>query len=305
MENRRFYSGVLNHCYQRTADNGVLFYTDLDHLIHFTYYCLAARKYGITVFALCQMPDHIHDSVVAQDLSDLSAFKREVNSRFSRDYNSFTGRSGPLFESPFGSAPKRGDKAARSNIVYVGNNPVERHLCAKAKDYRWNYLAYGISRNPFSERRTLRQSRPVLKRALVEIQSFFCSGKPINYSALSRLMSPLDSAEKDILADSIVSTYNVIDYDRAAALFGGFDNMLIAMNSTTGSEYDIKEVFTGRRDSFYKEMNDILLNKGLLTEIHALPGLPYADRKRLFPILRRWSNAPSAQIEKYLHLSAR
>ena len=44
-KSRKFYKDIINHCYQRTADNGVLFYTVSDHLVYFTLYCVLAKKY--------------------------------------------------------------------------------------------------------------------------------------------------------------------------------------------------------------------------------------------------------------------
>ena len=67
MKSRKFYRDIINHCYQRTADGGVLFYTTSDHLVYFTMYCIVAKKYGIKVFSLCQMPDHVHDAVAARN----------------------------------------------------------------------------------------------------------------------------------------------------------------------------------------------------------------------------------------------
>lgn len=56
MKRRKFYKNTWTHCYQRTADGGVLFYTYSDHLVYFTHYCILARKHHIRVLAMCQMP---------------------------------------------------------------------------------------------------------------------------------------------------------------------------------------------------------------------------------------------------------
>ena len=45
MKRRGFYKDILTHCYQRSADDGVLFYTYGDHLVYFTLYCTLARKH--------------------------------------------------------------------------------------------------------------------------------------------------------------------------------------------------------------------------------------------------------------------
>ena len=124
MSERVFYSDCLNHCYQRTAGRGVLFYDTLDHLVFFTVYCTMAVRYRVRVFKVVQMPDHIHHSLITKSLSSLSAFCRDVTATYAKEYNRAHGRSGPLFESPFGSAAKRGDKAVRTNLLYLDNNPV-------------------------------------------------------------------------------------------------------------------------------------------------------------------------------------
>lgn len=139
MKRRIFYKGILNHCYQRTADRGVLFYSCFDHLAYFTQYCTMARKYNIQVLALCQMPDHVHDSVIADHKRDLEKFKQDTNSWYAMKWNERYGLHGQVFEQSFGSSPKRGEKKGCSNLVYVGNNPVERRLVEKAEQYRWNY----------------------------------------------------------------------------------------------------------------------------------------------------------------------
>ena len=134
-------------------------------------YCIVAKKYGIKVFSLCQMPDHVHDAVASRSQSDLVEFKRELNSRFARDYNKHCDTQGQVFEMPFGSAPKYGDKKARSVIVYIGNNPVERQLVSHAEEYRWNYLAYAFCPNPFSEKIVIRRSSKALRTAVKVIKA--------------------------------------------------------------------------------------------------------------------------------------
>ena len=171
MKCRIFYQGIVNHCYQRSADHCVLFYSYGDHLVYFTHYCVMARKYGVKVLSLCQMPDHVHDTVVAEYKEDLSAFKRETNKLFSHKRNAYFHLSSPTLEHPYGSAPKFGTKKVRTNLIYVGNNPVERKLTRKAEEYRWNYLAYASSEHPFSNKLIVRYSRWPLQKAVKEIKA--------------------------------------------------------------------------------------------------------------------------------------
>jgi hypothetical protein len=158
------------------ADRGVLFYTYTDHLVFFTHYCVMARKHGIRVLSLCEMPDHVHDSVVAEKKEDLEQFKRETATTFSKNHNDWFLQKGPVLEGPFGRAPKREEKKARTNLVYVGNNPVERKLTARAEEYRWNYLAYAASDHPFSEKLVIRNARWPLQKAVKEVKASFKAG---------------------------------------------------------------------------------------------------------------------------------
>ena len=98
---------VLNHCYERTADRGVLFYKVSDHLLYFTVFCTTARKYKVRVLKLVQMPDHLHQGIVEERKGELSAFIRECTSTFSREYNKAVGRKGPLLDTPFGKIMRK------------------------------------------------------------------------------------------------------------------------------------------------------------------------------------------------------
>lgn len=302
MKRRRFFKDILTHCYQRSADDGVLFYTYSDHLVFFTQYCVLARKHGIQVFSLCQMPDHVHDSVAARRMADLSAFKREINAGYSRMYNSYYGREGAVFEGPFGSAPKVGAKKGRTNLVYVGNNPVERQLVEKAEDYRWNYLAYAGSDHPFSQKLVVRDARWPLRKAVKEVKAQFQRGKPLSFAQLQRLFVPLNRKESLQLTDFIITTYNCIDYDAAIRFFDSPGDMLATLHATTGSEHDLNEVFVGKSDLPYVKMTNILLRENKWKDIHAILSLTTDEKFDLFLQLRTQTDALDEQIAKFLHM---
>ena len=68
--------------------------------------------------------------------------------------------------------------------------------------------------------------------------------KPLNYAQLDRLFKPLTRQEGLQLTDFIITTYNCIDYEAAIRFFDTGEDMITSMHATTGSEYDINEVFT-------------------------------------------------------------
>lgn len=302
MKRRRFIKDIVTHCYQRTADGGLLFYSFSDHLVHFTHYCITARKYGIRVLSLCQMPDHIHESVVARRANHLEKFKRETNAGFAREWNQWSNIKGHVMESPFGSAPKIGDKKARANLIYVGNNPVERKLTERAEDFRWNYLAYAASKHPFSRKLVIRNSRWPMQKAVKEIKLQFNANKPVNYAMLKRLSAPLNLEERMQLTDFIISTYNVIDYKYAIRFFGSYENMISAMHVNTGSEYDLNEVTVGRSDTHYASMTTFIVRRYKLKDIHEMLTSSPEKKYEMFCELMKVTSALPEQVAKFLHM---
>ena len=295
--------GVLNHCYQRTRKGVVLFYSVSDYLVHFTIFCTTARKYPIRVLSLCQMPDHIHSSVIAEDGEALAGFFRESSSLFSYQHNHTCHCSGALLEHPFGSAPKFGDKKIRTNLIYVGNNPVERHLAKRAEEYRWNYLAYAADPFAFSSKPTYRTSSFPLRQAIREVKATATRNVQMTYAQLQRLFRPLGLDERKQLVDFIISEYNVIDFKSAIRFFGSYEEMLIAMHATTGSEYDINEVSTGRSDACYAKMTAILMKKLGLKDIHDVLALPDSAKSDLFPLLLSLTGATPEQVAAFLRVT--
>lgn len=300
---RFFQQDILTHCYQRTQDGGLIFYAYSDYLVWFTVLCTEARKRDVQILALCPMPDHVHLSVTASCQEQFSGFMGEYSRRFSRARNQALGLSGELFQHSFGSAVKTGAKKARTNLIYVGNNPVERQLASQAEQYRWTFLAYASSDHPFSEKLVLRRASRALQGAIREVSAQFKMGKPLSYMLLRRLFSPLSNEERQQLTDFIIVTYNVIDYDAALRYFdNSLENMLTAMHSTTGSEYDLNEPFCGKSDLPYLKMNTLIRQHLQLDDIHEILRFNDDDKLNAFRLLRRQGHFDPRQIAKFLHL---
>lgn len=302
-QNRKVYPDIINHCYQRTINGNLLFYNDYDHLTFFTILCVTADKYpGIHVFKVCQMPDHLHQSSAASSKKELSAFTQNYTSVFAKEHNHICYEKGNVFRSPFGSVPKYGDKNARSNLIYVDNNPVERHLVDKAEEYRWNYLAYANSNHPFSEPLIVRYASREMVQAINIVKSRHKCGLYLPYAMIKKMFAPLNSKERKQLTDYIITTYNVLDYAGAIRFFGSYEDMLLADHSVTGSEHSINEVFVGRSDIYYEQMTTHIMSTGRFTDIHDIFRLSFDEKMNLMRFLNQKTDAPLEQIAKYLHI---
>lgn len=296
---------IVTHCYQRTVDGFLIFYTVSDFVVFFTRFCILASRYNIRVLKVCLMYDHIHISVIAPDKETLSTFVGEYSRLFAHEYNVRWGLSGKLFYSPFGRADKREAKAIRTNLIYVDNNPVERHIVKKAEDYRWNFLAYAVSNHPFSEKVILSKASTHLRDSIKTVEALHKRKVHLSYATLSNLLGGLTKEECNQLVDRIISIYNVIDYEYSLRLFGSYDNMILALHSTSGSEYDIKEVNEGKSDAFYPSMTNILLKEFNISDIHDV--LTYSADEKMYLVQQLFSRTTlgPVQIGKYLHLVLR
>lgn len=300
---RRFLEDEVHHIYQRTKNRFNIFYDLEDYLVYYTIFSIAARQYGVIVLGLCLMFDHIHMLIKTDARIRMSEFVRQVTCMFAREQNNEVGRKGSLFQARFGSAPKRGLKLLRTAIAYLFNNPVEKRLCSRAEEYRWNFLAYASSPHPFSDPLIRGQASRSLKRAVKEVDLAESEDRHLRYGQLKRLLSKLDERERMQLVDHIISIYNPFDYDEMIRCYGNYDDMLTAINSNTGSEYDIKEDRYRFSDIEYIRMGDILRDTEGLEELRKVTGLEIEEKMRLFQVLRKHLSCDNLPIVKFLHIN--
>lgn len=300
---RKFIKDQVNHTYQRAVSGFNIFYEVEDYLVYYTIFSVMSRRYGVIVYGLCLMIDHIHSLTCTSCSKTFSKFMSNVAIRFAKEYNRYHDRVGPLFSECFGSAPKAGMKLLRTAIAYLFNNPVERFLCKRAQDYRWNFLAYANSDNPFSEPLVLKKASRRLRRALKEVDGTVKRNEYMTYVQLRRMFVGMDAREKSQLIDYIIVRYNIIRYDiLATKCYDGYENMLVAINSNAGSEYDIHELRYVRSDAEYRELYKYVHEKGFKDagEVISLP----ADAKfKLMVDMMNETSVSKLLICKFLHLT--
>lgn len=298
-EKRRFVAGAVNHCYQKTVNGELIFYSVSDYLVCFTHISVASRRHAVSVLSQVLMPDHLHGSVVADKKSELEAFVQDYTSHFARAHNALCHRNEPLLR-PFGSAPKSGSKDVRSNLIYLGNNGPERKLSTVAEGYRWSFLPYFQSKHPFSEKLRLEHATHPMRQAIREVQAFRKAELPMSYAAIRRLTAKLTDVEKNQLADYIISAYQYIEYDAAIAYFGDYQTMLEAMHASKGTEYEIKEEFVGWDDKVYGQMSKLIQTHVCRTDVHDFLAWSEDKRRELFAFLKDNTDATARQVYKFL-----
>lgn len=303
MKKRIVYSREVHHVYQRTRNRGLVFYSVHDYLVFFTIYCSQARKRGVEVLSLCPMPDHIHQTLVAKSPIQLAEFIQTYAHLFAWEWNRNRKKKGYLFQHPFGSAAKLGNKQIRTTLAYTNNNPVERKITEKAEEYRWTFLSYYKDKSPFSYPLRTSQAKGYMRCVLQEVKRCFEEGNYLRYTQLERWEKHLSAREWQQLTDYIIGLWNVIDYEQAISYYGSYNVMIRAFHDNTGSEFEIKEDRDNYSDAVYADCTRILLSEGLIHRLADIPALP-DDRKRdLFAFLQPRTSARPKQIKKYLHLA--
>jgi REP element-mobilizing transposase RayT len=301
---RKFYSGAINHIYQKSIDGNNLFYGDEDFISFFTIMSICAKNCNIQILLICIMYNHFHALIRSADIYDLSKFMDRFTSWYVMDYNFSIGRKGKLLKKNFGSAPKWNDKSIRSAINYVGNNPVEKHLCAAAEEYRWNFLAYYQCNSPFSAPLIRKNASKKLRRALAEVDSMYNLDKPIKCLQAKRLLSKLTKEEADQLIDYIITLYSVIDYNELILYYGSYEKMLEAMRSNTGSEHEIQEEWYPESDKSFQEMTDYTITQWPMKIARQVSMLDESSKTHLLYELKQHTSASNRQICKFLHINS-
>ena len=263
---------------------------------------MTARKYQAQVLAISLMYDHTHSSVRLKEASRMGAFVRDYTSIYAMEFNKDIGRHGPLFSCAYGNAPKIGAKKIRTNVTYIDNNAVEKLLFERAEQDRWNVIAFLHSSHPFSEKINRRSASKKLLRSLRRVEAFSKANAYLRYRILRELFDGLNTKEKEQLTDYILYTYLPIDKEELFLLYGDYQNMLTAINSNTGSEYDIKEDFDNDPHTIYRDLLKTCRRSSFADNPKAMLVLPKADKIRIANILQQRTGATYFQLKKFLDL---
>ncbi len=292
---------AIHHIYQNTRHGHLIFYSVKDYLVFLSVVSLSARRNDVQVLGICMMLDHIHLLVKVHDPRQLISFVRDYTSRFTRLHNDYYQRQGALLN-PYGCAPKIGHKRIRSGIAYLYNNPVENHLVLRAEEDRWNLLAYAANRYPFSEKVRMDYARWELRKALYEVKASRQGGRILEYAQLERITRHLSPRELQQFIDYTIWKYNPVDYQAVICFYGSYEEMLTAINSNTGSEYDLKEDAFAKDHRIYKQMIHYLVIHGRWLSMKEVLDLPEDGRKQLAIQLIRQLGATEREADKLLRL---
>lgn len=296
---RKCYKNGFQHVCQKSSDNGIIFYSSADFIVFFTLLCVKASRNKLRVLAVCLMLNHFHIEASFSSESVLSGFMNGLTSAFARMYNKQYKLSDKVFKKPFRSVSKYSDKKVRDNFIYIVNNPVEKKAVSRAEEYRWNFIKYLDNPAPFSEPVNPLTASKSLLSLMRKVTVRYRRGWCINYPFFRNGYYSLAEKERLQLIDFVISTYNVIDRDLVISIYGSVDSAVQAMNSVSGSEYDITDDYSDEDYRHYYKMVRIAEREGYdLRTMRFSPTEKYDALKHHF---RKEVSASEYEICKFLH----
>ena len=302
-KHRRFQEAVPQHLYIRGVRRQTIFFEELDRLVYLMAFTTTARKMGITILALAVMFDHLHSIGIFQNREQMAEFERNHLSFFALAYNQDAGRKGSLFEKAYGNAPKWTLKKVKSAIIYVGNNQVEKQLCEKTEEHRWNLIAYLKSDHPYSPPIVRKKASAQLRRCLKTVDSYVGQNTVIPYRVLRRLCGGLPALASEQLTDYIISHYNPIDKEAVLSFFdGSYEQYLLALHSTTGNDFDIREDFNITSDLPYVQLITTCQRSSFKENLKTIQVVPKERKKQIADYLLSHTDATLYEIGKFLDM---
>jgi putative transposase len=130
-------SAVPHHVTQRGNRRQTVFFGDDDYRAYLTLLAEHVRGAGVSVWAWCLMPNHVHLMLTPPEPDALRAALSEAHRRYSRRVNFREGWRGYLWQGRFASCPL--DEAhTLAAARYIELNPVRARLVARAQDWPWS-----------------------------------------------------------------------------------------------------------------------------------------------------------------------
>ena len=129
--------GSPHHVTQRGNRRERIFFDDGDCELYRDWLAQSCRKFDVSVWAYCLMPNHVHLILTPADASGLALALSRAHRLYAGFVNARARQTGRLFQGRYGSVALDEDHlmaAAR----YVALNPVRARLVARAQDWPWS-----------------------------------------------------------------------------------------------------------------------------------------------------------------------
>lgn len=151
--------GYPHHVTQRGSRRMPTFFIESDYLLYKHILSENCRRYGLTIWAYCLMPNHVHLVAVPEAEGGLSRAIGSSHRGYALEINRREGWSGHLWQERFSSFVMD-ENYLLAAVRYVEMNPVRGGLVEKPEDYHWSSAKAHLAGNDDG----LVKVRPMLER---------------------------------------------------------------------------------------------------------------------------------------------
>ena len=147
-QRRYVVTGETFHVTNRGVDRRRIFFKNAQYAAFLRLAAAGKRRFGVSVFGYCLMPNHFHLLLRPDSEGALSAYLHWVQGNYARDLRaeSNTLGQGHVFQQRFWSGPIEDGLHLLNVLRYVEANPVAGGMVERAEDWRWGSLRQRQSR---------------------------------------------------------------------------------------------------------------------------------------------------------------
>ena len=135
---RVFIDQACYHIITRGNQKQLIFRGENDYLKYISIVGRAKKKYGISLYAYCFMPNHIHLLIYSPLSRNISNFMHWVNRGYTAYFNTKYNKVGHLWQGRFVSKPIVNGIYLIYCATYIEANPVRASITKDIADYRWS-----------------------------------------------------------------------------------------------------------------------------------------------------------------------
>jgi putative transposase len=132
--------GAPHHVTQRGNRGERIFEREDDYALYRDWLAEACRRFGVAVWAYCQMPNHVHLILTPSDAQGLALALARAHRLYSGFVNARARRTGHVFQGRYGSVAMD-ETHLIAAARYVTLNPVRARLVADARDWPHSSVA--------------------------------------------------------------------------------------------------------------------------------------------------------------------
>ena len=151
--------GYPHHVTQRGCRRQQTFFTPRDYRYYLDILKVAKDKAGVSIWAYCIMPNHVHLVVVPESEQSLSRLLGPAHRKYAMTVNRRMRWKGHLWQERFHSFVMD-ENHLRAAVRYVELNPVRARLCDSPEEWNWSSTRAHLS----GQDDGLVEVRPMLQR---------------------------------------------------------------------------------------------------------------------------------------------